>query len=334
MKADTSTPAMIGESPSIARRVRTVSASSMPQTATSVSSPTKTTPSKGKSQRKSSSLPSETVEYLKAWMMSPEHVAHPYPTEQEKAQIMADTGIELKQLTNWFVNNRKRYWKPRVEARLHHQAQAQAATTPTIPTVAPSQEANSRSSDSSSDSSNSRYGSPVNTGSYIALDMTQPSALLAHRILPSGDDATAPQTQQKVVSSVPTTELHQVSEASSASSESDNQSFTNDTDDEMSNSAAPSIKTMTTTTSLPEKSVMTPSTVTKRARSVTEESPMIKRKRSIDEYSVYSINRTKFMKKSPTMWREACVEANHAYDDALPSLEEAAHLFGYTIQSS
>lgn len=31
---------------------------------------------------------------------------------------MADTGIELKQLTNWFVNNRKRFWKPRVEAKL------------------------------------------------------------------------------------------------------------------------------------------------------------------------------------------------------------------------
>ncbi|KAL7551522.1 hypothetical protein ACHAWF_014708 [Thalassiosira exigua] len=68
--------------------------------------------------RKSAALPHETVEYLKAWMMSPEHVAHPYPTEQEKAQIMYETGIELKQLTNWFVNNRKRYWKPRVEAKL------------------------------------------------------------------------------------------------------------------------------------------------------------------------------------------------------------------------
>ncbi|KAL3826960.1 LOW QUALITY PROTEIN: hypothetical protein ACHAXA_000024 [Cyclostephanos tholiformis] len=66
--------------------------------------------------RKSASLPVETVEYLKSWMMSPDHVAHPYPTEQEKAMIMAETGIELKQLTNWFVNNRKRYWKPRVEA--------------------------------------------------------------------------------------------------------------------------------------------------------------------------------------------------------------------------
>ena len=27
---------------------------------------------------------------------------------------MEDTGIELKQLTNWFTNNRKRFWKPRV----------------------------------------------------------------------------------------------------------------------------------------------------------------------------------------------------------------------------
>jgi hypothetical protein len=64
------------------------------------------------------SLPQETVDYLKAWMMPPKHISHPYPREQEKAEIMAETGIEPKQLTNWFVNNRKRYWKPRVEAKL------------------------------------------------------------------------------------------------------------------------------------------------------------------------------------------------------------------------
>jgi Homeobox KN domain len=70
------------------------------------------------SNKKSTSLPNETVDYLKAWMMSPEHIAHPYPTDAEKSKIMQETGIELKQLTNWFVNNRKRYWKPRVEAKL------------------------------------------------------------------------------------------------------------------------------------------------------------------------------------------------------------------------
>jgi hypothetical protein len=77
-----------------------------------------------KQQRKATSLPTETIEYLKAWMMSPDHIAHPYPTETEKSQIMKDTGIEVKQLTNWFVNNRKRFWKPRVEARLRDPQQA------------------------------------------------------------------------------------------------------------------------------------------------------------------------------------------------------------------
>ena len=76
-------------------------------------------------KRKSTVLPRSTVDYLKNWMMSPDQIAHPYPTEKEKLEIMSATGIELKQLTNWFVNNRKRFWKPRVEARLQHQRQAQ-----------------------------------------------------------------------------------------------------------------------------------------------------------------------------------------------------------------
>jgi len=99
-----------------------------------LSSPSKSPSGK---RRKSNSLPPETVDYLKAWMMSPEHIAHPYPTEQEKAEIMADTGIELKQLTNWFVNNRKRFWKPQVEARLQEQAQGTGTYT-TIDVTSPS----------------------------------------------------------------------------------------------------------------------------------------------------------------------------------------------------
>ena len=56
-------------------------------------------------------LPPEAVEYLKAWMTSSDHVNYPYPTEEEKAEIVAATGIELKQLSNWLVNHRQRYWK-------------------------------------------------------------------------------------------------------------------------------------------------------------------------------------------------------------------------------
>ena len=35
--------------------------------------------------------------------------------ELEKTKIMEDTGITPKQLTCWFSNNRKRYWKPKME---------------------------------------------------------------------------------------------------------------------------------------------------------------------------------------------------------------------------
>jgi hypothetical protein len=80
-------------------------------------------------KRKCTVLPRSTVDYLKNWMMSPEHITHPYPTEKEKAEIMSATGIELKQLTNWFVNNRKRFWKPRVEARLQQHPYTQKTTS-------------------------------------------------------------------------------------------------------------------------------------------------------------------------------------------------------------
>eukprot|EP01082_Thalassiosira_pseudonana_P013603 g11535.t1 g11535 contig6:23031-23564(-) len=61
-------------------------------------------------------LSNAATEYLKNWMLSPQHIEHPYPSEDEKAFIMQETGIEMKQLTNWFVNNRKRIWKPRMMA--------------------------------------------------------------------------------------------------------------------------------------------------------------------------------------------------------------------------
>ena len=62
-----------------------------------------------------SSISERTIEYLKAWMMSPEHVQNPYPSEEEKDELIAATGIEKKQLTCWFSNNRKRFWKPKMD---------------------------------------------------------------------------------------------------------------------------------------------------------------------------------------------------------------------------
>ena len=60
-------------------------------------------------------LSPHVIEYLKAWMMHPDHIQNPYPTEEEKAEIIVATGIGKKQLTCWFSNNRKRFWKPKMD---------------------------------------------------------------------------------------------------------------------------------------------------------------------------------------------------------------------------
>lgn len=51
-------------------------------------------------------LPKETTEKLAAWFMS--HLNHPYPTEEEKQMLMQDTGLQMNQISNWFINARRR----------------------------------------------------------------------------------------------------------------------------------------------------------------------------------------------------------------------------------
>ncbi|PJF18225.1 putative HD-1 (homeodomain) [Paramicrosporidium saccamoebae] len=38
-----------------------------------------------------------------------EHKDHPFPTGDEKKILMEKTGLDLKQLDNWFINARRRY---------------------------------------------------------------------------------------------------------------------------------------------------------------------------------------------------------------------------------
>jgi len=49
---------------------------------------------------------------LKAWMLSPEHFIHPYPSRQDQVLLMQQTGINKTQLMNWFKNARRRIWRP------------------------------------------------------------------------------------------------------------------------------------------------------------------------------------------------------------------------------
>jgi hypothetical protein len=68
--------------------------------------------SEPRSQAISRALADQSAHVLKAWMLSPEHVDYPYPTDAEKVELAAQAGVTLKQLSVWFTNARKRLWIP------------------------------------------------------------------------------------------------------------------------------------------------------------------------------------------------------------------------------
>uniref|UniRef100_A0A7N0V721 Uncharacterized protein n=1 Tax=Kalanchoe fedtschenkoi TaxID=63787 RepID=A0A7N0V721_KALFE len=59
-------------------------------------------------KRRAGKLPGDTTSHLKAWWRS--HSKWPYPTEEDKARLVQETGLQLKQINNWFINQRKRNW--------------------------------------------------------------------------------------------------------------------------------------------------------------------------------------------------------------------------------
>lgn len=59
-------------------------------------------------KRRAGKLPGDTTSVLKSWWHS--HAKWPYPTEDEKARLVQETGLQLKQINNWFINQRKRNW--------------------------------------------------------------------------------------------------------------------------------------------------------------------------------------------------------------------------------
>ncbi|GAB2274033.1 Homeobox protein knotted-1-like 3 [Dionaea muscipula] len=59
-------------------------------------------------KRRAGKLPGDTTSVLKAWWQ--QHSKWPYPTEDDKAKLVEETGLQLKQINNWFINQRKRNW--------------------------------------------------------------------------------------------------------------------------------------------------------------------------------------------------------------------------------
>ncbi|XWS48183.1 hypothetical protein CRYUN_Cryun13aG0051500 [Craigia yunnanensis] len=61
-------------------------------------------------RKKKVKLPKEARQILLNWWNV--HYKWPYPTEADKVGLAEATGLDQKQINNWFINQRKRHWKP------------------------------------------------------------------------------------------------------------------------------------------------------------------------------------------------------------------------------
>ncbi|KAK6930988.1 KNOX1 [Dillenia turbinata] len=61
-------------------------------------------------KKKKGKLPKEARQTLLEWWNL--HYKWPYPTEADKIALAQSTGLDQKQINNWFINQRKRHWKP------------------------------------------------------------------------------------------------------------------------------------------------------------------------------------------------------------------------------
>ncbi|CAD5112203.1 DgyrCDS1437 [Dimorphilus gyrociliatus] len=59
-------------------------------------------------------LPKSATQIMKTWLF--QHIVHPYPTEEEKRQIAAQTNLTLLQVNNWFINARRRILQPMLDS--------------------------------------------------------------------------------------------------------------------------------------------------------------------------------------------------------------------------
>ncbi|OJI98558.1 hypothetical protein ASPVEDRAFT_80200 [Aspergillus versicolor CBS 583.65] len=63
-------------------------------------------PIDSKNKRRRGNLPKPTTEILKKWFH--EHLDHPYPSEEDKQMFMTRTNLTISQISNWFINARRR----------------------------------------------------------------------------------------------------------------------------------------------------------------------------------------------------------------------------------
>lgn len=75
-------------------------------------------------------LPKQATSVMRSWLF--QHIAHPYPTEEEKKQIAIQTNLTLLQVNNWFINGRRRILQPMLDVN-SEMAKSKKKTAPSRP---------------------------------------------------------------------------------------------------------------------------------------------------------------------------------------------------------
>ncbi|CAO3621064.1 unnamed protein product [Cunninghamella blakesleeana] len=80
----------------------------------STTSTNTTTATSTQKKRRRGNLPKDVTEFLKQWLV--QHKKHPYPSEKEKMELAHRTGLTVNQISNWFINARRRILQPMLES--------------------------------------------------------------------------------------------------------------------------------------------------------------------------------------------------------------------------
>lgn len=72
-------------------------------------------------KKRRGNLPKRATNILKKWLF--EHLFHPYPSEEQKRQLASQTGLTINQISNWFINARRRILQPMLETVRQQQQQ-------------------------------------------------------------------------------------------------------------------------------------------------------------------------------------------------------------------